>query len=83
MSPENIAGTGKDGEAVRISGRKIKEKRHALGLSQVELGALIGVSSQQVMRYEVHGIENMRVRRLVALCEVFGCTANDLLEGGE
>lgn len=68
---------------MNISGRRIREKRRALGLNQVELGALIGVSSQQIMRYEVHGIENMRVRRLVALCEAFGCTANDLLEGGE
>lgn len=68
---------------MKIPGRKIKERRKERGLNQAELGALIGVSGQQIMRYEVHGIENMRVRRLVAICEVFGCTANDLLEGGE
>lgn len=70
---------------MKIAGHKIKKMRNEHGWSQVELGAMVGVSSQQIMRYEVHGIENMRLRRLVALCEVFGCTADDLLDmkGGE
>lgn len=68
---------------MKIPGQEIRQRRNERGLSQTELGALIGVSYQQIMRYELHGIENMRVRRLVALCEVFDCTANDLLEGGE
>lgn len=70
---------------MEIPGHKVKEHRTRLELNQAELGARIGVSSQQIMRYEVHGIQNMRVRRLVELCRVFGCTADELLdmEGGD
>ncbi|MEG0322625.1 MAG: helix-turn-helix transcriptional regulator [Raoultibacter sp.] len=64
---------------MNTDGQRIKEKRHEMGLNQTELGARIGVSKQQVMRYEVHGIENMRVRRLVRLAEVFGCSVSDLI----
>ncbi|WP_418252096.1 helix-turn-helix domain-containing protein [Gordonibacter urolithinfaciens] len=62
-----------------VAGQRIRERRLERGWSQTELGRRMGVSKQQVMRYEVHGIGNMRVRRLAALCEVFGCTADELL----
>lgn len=61
------------------AGQRIKQKRLERGWSQSELGRRIGVSKQQVMRYEVHGIENMRVRRLAALCAALGCTIDYLL----
>ena len=37
-------------------------------MTQRELGRRVGVCKQQIMRYEVDGVENMRVRRLVAIC---------------
>lgn len=70
---------------MEIPGHKVKEYRIGLGLNQAELGARIGVSSQQIMRYEVHGIQNMRARRLVDFCKEFGCTSDELLDmkGGD
>ena len=35
-----------------LIGQRLKERRHALGLSQARLGKAIGVSFQQVQKYE-------------------------------
>lgn len=64
---------------VKSAGERIAAMRRERGWSQQELGRRIGVSKQQVMRYEVHGMQNMRVRRLVALCRALGCSADGLL----
>ena len=66
-------------ESVNAAGRRIAEMRRKRGWNQTELGRRIGVSKQQVMRYETRGIANMRARRLATLCEVLGCSADDLL----
>ncbi len=60
---------------------RIRRMRREAGLTQRELGRRVGVCKQQIMRYEVDGVENMRVRRLVAICRELGCTADELLAG--
>ena len=61
------------------AGQMIKDKRLEMGLTQTEFGKLIGVSKQQVMRYETKGIANMRVRRLVKVAQVCRCRIDDLV----
>lgn len=61
------------------AGRRIAEMRRERGWSQGELARRIGVSRQQVIRYESRGIGNMRVRRLALLCAALGCSADELL----
>lgn len=72
-------------EIINTAGRRIAEMRRERGWNQMELGRRIGVSKQQVMRYETRGIANMRARRLAAPCEVLDCSADDLLgiRGGQ
>ena len=65
------------------AGRRIAEMRRERGWNQAQLGERIGVSKQQVMRYETRGIANMWVRRLAKLCEVLQCSADWLLETGK
>lgn len=64
---------------MEFAGRRIAEMRRKRGWSQGELARRIGVSRQQVIRYETRGIGNMRVRRLALLCAALGCSADELL----
>lgn len=61
------------------AGKRIAEMRRERGWSQGELARRIGVSRQQVLRYETRGIQNMRARRLALLCTELGCSADELL----
>ena len=64
---------------MKIPGQRIKERRKERGWNQTELAEKVGVSRQQIMRYEVHGIQTMRARTLAALCMALGCSADWLL----
>lgn len=79
VSHESARGAGRNGGRMESAGRRIAEMRRARGWSQTELALRIGVSRQQVMRYETRGIQNMRVRRLARLCDELGCSADALL----
>ena len=59
---------------VRV-GRLLRERRLALGLSQERLGALLGVTYQQVQKYE-RGTNRIGSSRLGELCGILGVRAN-------
>lgn len=66
------------------AGQRILELRKKNGLNQTQLGKLVGISKQQVMRYETKGIRTMRVHRLYDLAHALDCSVADILGiGGE
>ena len=50
-------------------GTKIRDRRRELGLSQTDLGEKVGVSFQQVQKYE-NGVNRVGASRLAALAKV-------------
>jgi transcriptional regulator with XRE-family HTH domain len=52
-------------------GRKIREIRKSLGMSQMELAEKIGVSFQQIQKYE-KGINRISVERLQQIANALG-----------
>lgn len=70
------AGAGRGGpdegnQQTRELGALIKRTRRASGLSQVKVAERLGVSYQQVQKYE-KGATELTVRRLRQLSEIFG-----------
>lgn len=64
---------------METAGQRIMQLRKSNGWNQTELGRRIGISKQQVMRYETKGIRTMRVHRLYDLADALGCTVADIL----
>lgn len=58
--------------------KRIKETRRSVGMSQMELGKRIGVSYQQVQKYE-NGISYASVKRLGQIATALGIPASDLI----
>ena len=63
-------------------GRRIREARRAGSLSQTDLADKIGVTFQQVQKYE-KGTNRVSVGRLHRIAEALGVSALSLLEGGD
>lgn len=63
-----------------IVGRNIKEKRVLAGLSQAGLGERIGVTFQQIQKYE-NGSNRVFASRLVQLANALGVPVTDLFGG--
>ncbi len=61
-----------------LLGRLIRLRRQELGLSQERLGAVIGVTFQQVQKYE-HGTNRVGFSRLVAIAGALRCRIADLV----
>src|SRR5512147_224203 len=61
-------------------GAKIRFRRNMLGISQTEMGDRIGVTFQQVQKYE-KGINRIGSSRLMQICDVLGITPAWLFEG--
>ncbi len=59
---------------VRV-GRLLRERRLQLGISQERLGAMLGVTYQQVQKYE-RGANRIGSSRLHDLCKVLGVRAS-------
>jgi transcriptional regulator with XRE-family HTH domain len=59
-------------------GLAIRLRRHAKGLSQSALGEAIGVSFQQVQKYE-RGSNRVSFSTMVRICEALGCHVSDLV----
>jgi len=58
-------------------GLAIRVRRHALGLSQSELGEAIGVSFQQVQKYE-RGSNRVSFSTMVRIAQALGCSVAEL-----
>lgn len=52
-------------------GRKIKQLRKERGLTQAELGDLLGVKKAAVQKYESGQVQNLKQVTIKKLCEVF------------
>lgn len=59
-------------------GLAIRLRRHARGLSQSALGDAIGVSFQQVQKYE-RGTNRVSFSTMVRICEALDCRVADLV----
>lgn len=61
-----------------IIGSRIKNLRYKLGLSQKELGDIIGVTKASISGYE-HSTRNPSYKKLNRLADFFGVTSDYLL----
>jgi transcriptional regulator with XRE-family HTH domain len=59
-------------------GLAIRLRRHAKGLSQSGLGDAIGVSFQQIQKYE-RGANRVSFSTMVRICEALDCHVSDLV----
>src|SRR5690242_15239466 len=59
-------------------GLAIRLRRHVQGLSQTQLAERIGVSFQQVQKYE-RGANRVSFSMLVRICEALACRVPDLV----
>jgi transcriptional regulator with XRE-family HTH domain len=59
-------------------GLAIRLRRHAKGLSQSSLGEAIGVSFQQIQKYE-RGTNRVSFSTMVRICDALGCHVSDLV----
>jgi transcriptional regulator with XRE-family HTH domain len=64
----------------RLVGRNIRVRRLASGLTQQELGAKLGVTFQQVQKYE-KGINRIGSGRLYEVAEIFGVPVKSFFGG--
>ena len=74
------SGTKKAGSVDASVGARIRYRRNLLGLSQTELGDRIGVTFQQVQKYE-KGTNRIGSSRLLQICEALQVTPAWLFEG--
>lgn len=61
-------------------GKNLREKRILHGMSQDELGNAIGISFQQIQKYE-RGANRISASRMVELSRALKCEINDLFAG--
>ncbi|MDC5878820.1 helix-turn-helix transcriptional regulator [Proteus mirabilis] len=60
-------------------GKKIRKRRLQMGWSAAVLGEKIGLSQQQISRYEC-GIQNITTIRLYILADILQCDINYFIE---
>jgi transcriptional regulator with XRE-family HTH domain len=63
-------------------GLAIRLRRHAGGMNQARLGEAIGVSFQQVQKYE-RGTNRISVSTLVRMCGALGCSVSAVAQDVE
>ena len=59
-------------------GSRVRLRRKELGLSQDQLARAVGITFQQVQKYE-HGTNRISFSRLVEICEALECSVSDLI----
>lgn len=69
-----------DDEITRIIGRNIRDRRRIAGLSQQAIGDALGVSFQQVQKYE-NAANRISPAFLVRLAALFACEIADFFAG--
>lgn len=63
-------------------GQRIRERRRAIGLTQQELAEAIGITFQQVQKYE-RGMNRVSFSRLAEIAHTLRCGLSDLAQGLE
>ncbi|HEV2336169.1 MAG TPA: helix-turn-helix transcriptional regulator [Stellaceae bacterium] len=67
------------GDAMRARiGTRLRERRRALGMIQVQCAALIGLPHLALTRLEL-GYRRLKLSELGTVCQTLGCSAEDLL----
>jgi len=66
----------------RLIGQRVKAYREIKGLNQTELGEKIGVTFQQVQKYE-NGKNKVGVSRLFDICDILNVSVMNFLNGLE
>jgi transcriptional regulator with XRE-family HTH domain len=61
-------------------GQRIRERRRALGMSQGDLARALGITFQQVQKYE-RGANRVSFSRLMEVVDALNCHLTDLTEG--
>ena len=59
-------------------GARMRERRRALGMTQQQCAALLGVPRLRLTRLEL-GYRRLKLSELAPVCEALGCSAEDLL----
>src|SRR5215471_2909735 len=59
-------------------GARVRLRRKALKMSQDQLARALGITFQQIQKYE-HGANRISFSRLVGICEVLKCSVADLI----
>jgi transcriptional regulator with XRE-family HTH domain len=62
-------------------GERIRARRNQVEMSQEELGGALGVSFQQIQKYE-KGVNRLSSGRLIQLADVLQCSVTDLIGSG-
>jgi transcriptional regulator with XRE-family HTH domain len=73
-------GTKRAGPVDAIVGRRIRTRRLLLGMTQTQLAQQLGVSFQQVQKYE-NGANRVGAGRLVQIAQILGIPIDALLQG--
>ena len=63
-------------------GRNIRVRRKSLGLSQSALGAAVGLTFQQIQKYE-SGANRVSFSKLVDISKALTCRVSELIENAE
>jgi transcriptional regulator with XRE-family HTH domain len=72
--------TNRAGDVDRHVGRRIRERRVMLGLSQQQMAEMIGVTYQQAHKYE-RGINRISAGRLYEIAQVLAVPVSFFFEG--
>lgn len=56
---------------------KLEELRRKAGLTQAELAKRSGVATSTISRFEVVGLNDAKVKTLLAIAEAIGCRIGD------
>jgi transcriptional regulator with XRE-family HTH domain len=73
-------GTKRAGPVDAIVGRRIRTRRLLLRITQTALARQLGISFQQVQKYE-NGMNRVGAGRLVRIAQVLGIPLDELLRG--
>jgi transcriptional regulator with XRE-family HTH domain len=81
MSAPEASSTGRKPNPVDVAvGQNVKLRRLAVGLSQEKLGERMGLTFQQIQKYE-KGTNRIGASRLVQIARALDCAVRDLFAG--
>jgi transcriptional regulator with XRE-family HTH domain len=75
-----MSSKGNTADIEALIGERIRSRRIQIGMSQIILGQALGVTFQQVQKYE-KGANRVSAGRLLKIAEVLECEVVDFYEG--